>query len=131
LLLRHRARSVVIVCPPSLSLKWQDEMLEKFGLDFTIVNSDLMAQMRRTHGLAANPLFGVILVVHVRQPAGCRGLVVLSDEQSDEEKGRLEQPEFASLQRSKGTRPLVAAAPGEISRLIAWGEGYQHLSRFS
>ena len=32
LLLRHRARSVVIVCPPSLSLKWQDEMQEKFGL---------------------------------------------------------------------------------------------------
>ena len=26
LLLRHRARSVVIVCPPSLTLKWQDEM---------------------------------------------------------------------------------------------------------
>ena len=26
LLLRHRARSVIIVCPPSLALKWQDEM---------------------------------------------------------------------------------------------------------
>ena len=45
LLLRHRARSVVIVCPPSLSLKWQDEMREKFGLDFVIVNSELMAQV--------------------------------------------------------------------------------------
>lgn len=55
LLLRHRARSVIIVCPPSLSLKWQDEMAEKFGLDFTIVNSELMGQVRRTHGLAANP----------------------------------------------------------------------------
>ncbi|ACZ20292.1 DNA/RNA helicase, superfamily II, SNF2 family [Sanguibacter keddieii DSM 10542] len=56
LLLRHRARSVVIVCPPSLALKWQDEMREKFGLDFVIVNSDLMAQVRRSHGLNANPL---------------------------------------------------------------------------
>ena len=55
LLLRHRARTVVIVCPPSLSLKWQDEMREKFGLEFTIVNSELMAQVRRTHGLHANP----------------------------------------------------------------------------
>lgn len=55
LLLRHRARTAVIVCPPSLSLKWQDEMRDKFGLDFTIVNSDLMAQVRRTHGLHANP----------------------------------------------------------------------------
>ena len=56
LLLRHRARTVVIVCPPSLSLKWQSEMLEKFGLDFVIVDSALMAQVRRSHGLAANPL---------------------------------------------------------------------------
>lgn len=55
LLLRHRARTAVVVCPPSLSLKWQDEMRDKFGLDFTIVNSDLMAQVRRTHGLHANP----------------------------------------------------------------------------
>jgi len=55
LLLRHRARTAVVVCPPSLSLKWQDEMREKFGLEFEIVNSDLMAQVRRTHGLHANP----------------------------------------------------------------------------
>jgi superfamily II DNA or RNA helicase len=56
LFLRHRARTAVIVCPPSLSLKWQDEMREKFGLEFTIVNSELMAQVRRVHGLHANPL---------------------------------------------------------------------------
>ena len=64
LLLRHRARSVVVVCPPSLSLKWQDEMREKFGLDFVIVNSDLMADVRRSHGLNANPfrLFPRVIV---------------------------------------------------------------------
>ncbi|WP_234399336.1 SNF2-related protein [Psychromicrobium lacuslunae] len=55
LLLRHRARTAVVVCPPSLSLKWRDEMREKFGLEFTIVNSELMAEVRRTHGLQANP----------------------------------------------------------------------------
>lgn len=55
LLLRHRARTVVIVCPPSLALKWQDEMREKFGLDFVIINSERMAEVRRTHGLHANP----------------------------------------------------------------------------
>jgi superfamily II DNA or RNA helicase len=64
LLLRHRARSVVIVCPPSLALKWQDEMREKFGLDFVIVNSDLMTRVRRSHGLNANPfrLFPRVIV---------------------------------------------------------------------
>jgi superfamily II DNA/RNA helicase len=64
LLLRHRARSVIIVCPPSLRLKWQDEMREKFGLDFVIVDSELMAQVRRSHGLNANPfrLFPRVIV---------------------------------------------------------------------
>ncbi|MBL3668428.1 DEAD/DEAH box helicase family protein [Streptomyces sp. M2CJ-2] len=64
LLLRHRARSVIIVCPPSLALKWQDEMREKFGLDFVIVNSEVMAQVRRSHGLDANPfrLFPRVIV---------------------------------------------------------------------
>jgi superfamily II DNA or RNA helicase len=64
LFLRHRARTAVIVCPPSLALKWQDEMREKFGLEFTIVNSELMAQVRRTHGLQANPfqLFPRVIV---------------------------------------------------------------------
>ena len=64
LLLRHRARSVIIVCPPSLALKWQDEMREKFGLEFVIVNSDLMAKVRRSHGLNANPfrLFPRVIV---------------------------------------------------------------------
>ncbi len=55
LLLRHRARTAVVVCPPSLSLKWQDEMREKFGLEFVIVNSERMADVRRSHGLHANP----------------------------------------------------------------------------
>lgn len=64
LLLRHRARSVIIVCPPSLSLKWQDEMREKFGLEFVIVTSVLMSQIRRSHGLNANPfrLFPRVIV---------------------------------------------------------------------
>lgn len=64
LFLRHRARTAVIVCPPTLALKWQDEMREKFGLEFTIVNSELMAQVRRTHGLHANPfqLFPRVIV---------------------------------------------------------------------
>lgn len=64
LFLRHRARTAVIVCPPSLALKWQDEMREKFGLQFTLVNSELMSQVRRTHGLQANPfqLFPRVIV---------------------------------------------------------------------
>ncbi|MGH3191764.1 MAG: DISARM system SNF2-like helicase DrmD, partial [Streptosporangiaceae bacterium] len=55
LLLRHRARRIMIVCPPGLMVKWQDEMDEKFGLTFTIVDSAQLSQLRRSHGSAANP----------------------------------------------------------------------------
>jgi len=64
LFLRHRARTVMVVCPAGLSFKWQEEMAEKFGLDFTIINSDTMREVRRTHGVHANPftLFPRIIV---------------------------------------------------------------------
>src|SRR5690606_24382674 len=55
LLLRHRARRIMIVCPAGLTVKWWDEMAEKFGLDFTIIDSARCAEVRRTHGSAANP----------------------------------------------------------------------------
>lgn len=55
LLLRHRARSVLIVCPASLQIKWRDEMAEKFGLEFRIVDTDLLRQLRRTRGIHTNP----------------------------------------------------------------------------
>ncbi|KJQ54393.1 RNA polymerase-associated protein RapA [Microbacterium sp. SA39] len=55
LLLRHRARSVMVVCPAGLQLKWQEEMRDKFGLSFEIVNSETMKTFRRTFGLHANP----------------------------------------------------------------------------
>ncbi|RKN26197.1 DISARM system SNF2-like helicase DrmD [Micromonospora musae] len=55
LLLRHRARRIMIICPAGLTLKWRDEMAEKFGLEFTIIDAERSAAVRRTHGSAANP----------------------------------------------------------------------------
>ncbi|OLT00089.1 hypothetical protein BJF90_07295 [Pseudonocardia sp. CNS-004] len=55
LLLRHRARRILIVCPAGLTVKWRDEMSEKFGLDFTVIDSERSAQVRRDFGSAANP----------------------------------------------------------------------------
>lgn len=55
LLLRHRARTILVVCPASLCVKWRDEMAEKFGLEFRIVDSELLRHLRRTRGLRANP----------------------------------------------------------------------------
>lgn len=55
LLLRHRARTVLVVCPASLQLKWQAEMLEKFGLEFRVVDTSYLKELRRSRGIHANP----------------------------------------------------------------------------
>ena len=55
LLLRHRARTVLVVCPASLQIQWCDEMREKFGLEFRIVNRRLLGELRRARGVHANP----------------------------------------------------------------------------
>jgi superfamily II DNA or RNA helicase len=55
LLLRHRARTVFIVCPASLCVKWREEMASKFGLEFRIVDAALLRELRRRQGLYANP----------------------------------------------------------------------------
>jgi len=55
LLLRHRARRVLVVCPAPLTVKWREEMRDKFGLPFTILDSAALKELRRSHGLQANP----------------------------------------------------------------------------
>lgn len=55
LMLRNRSRRILVVCPATLQIKWRDEMLEKFGLDFHIVDTPLLRQLRRERGLYANP----------------------------------------------------------------------------
>ena len=55
LLLRHRARTAMVVCPASLQLQWRDELREKFGLEFRVVDRELLGQLRRARGVGANP----------------------------------------------------------------------------
>jgi hypothetical protein len=45
LIIRHRARRVLVVCSASLQIQWRDQMRDKFGLDFRIVDSDLMREL--------------------------------------------------------------------------------------
>ncbi len=55
MLLRHRARTVLVLCPSSLQEKWRTEMGEKFGLEFRIVDTESLKRLRRDRGLHANP----------------------------------------------------------------------------
>lgn len=54
-ILRHRAQTILVVCPSTLQIKWQTEMLEKFGLEFRIVDTEYMRDMRRKQGIHINP----------------------------------------------------------------------------
>jgi len=55
LALRGRVRTVLVVCPASLQIQWRDQMRDKFGLEFRIVDSELRKTLRRTRGLHVNP----------------------------------------------------------------------------
>ncbi|WP_410210821.1 DISARM system SNF2-like helicase DrmD [Aquirhabdus sp.] len=51
----HRVSRVLIVCPAHLKLKWVDEMAEKFGLEFKIIDRDSALKMRKEYGPSINP----------------------------------------------------------------------------
>ncbi len=55
LLVRHRARTVLIIAPASDLTNWQREMLAKFGLPFEILDTDKVKEFRRSRGIQANP----------------------------------------------------------------------------
>jgi len=55
LLLRRRIDTIVVAAPASMLLQWQDELAQKFGLDFTIVDREHLMETRRTRGFSANP----------------------------------------------------------------------------
>jgi hypothetical protein len=55
LIVRTRARTVLIVCPAGLQIHWRDQMRDKFGLEFRIVDSQLMKMLRRSRGIHVNP----------------------------------------------------------------------------
>jgi superfamily II DNA or RNA helicase len=55
LLLRKKAREIVVCCPPSMLLQWQDELETRFGLVFEILDKDYVQRVRRERGFGVNP----------------------------------------------------------------------------
>jgi len=55
LLLRQRVRRVVVACPPSVVLQWQNELETRFGLSFRVIDRAYVLRMRRERGHATNP----------------------------------------------------------------------------
>lgn len=55
LTLKRRIRKMLIICPPNLRHQWKDELKEKFGLDFDILDQKQIERFQKTHGFDANP----------------------------------------------------------------------------
>ena len=55
MLLRRRIDFVVVAAPPAMTIQWRDELENKFGLAFSIINREHVAEIRRTRGFSANP----------------------------------------------------------------------------
>src|SRR5258705_6707305 len=55
MLLRRRVDYVVVSSPAAMTGQWEDELAQKFGLSFTIIDRDYLAAVRRNHGFSSNP----------------------------------------------------------------------------
>jgi superfamily II DNA or RNA helicase len=55
LLLRKKAREIVVSCPPSMLQQWQEELEWRFGLRFEILDRDYLTKVRRERGFGVNP----------------------------------------------------------------------------
>jgi hypothetical protein len=55
LLLRRRVREITVICPPSMLYQWQDELENRFGLSFVILDREYVGRVRRERGYGVNP----------------------------------------------------------------------------
>lgn len=55
LLLRKKAKTIVVAAPPSVIEQWKAELEERFGLVFEILDRSYLTRMRRERGFGVNP----------------------------------------------------------------------------
>lgn len=55
LLLRKKAKTIVVATPPSVLEQWRTELEERFGLVFEILDRAYLTRMRRERGFGVNP----------------------------------------------------------------------------
>jgi len=52
---KRRIRRTLIICPASLQIQWQEEMREKFNLQFEIVDKSYIFKIQKNLGMDVNP----------------------------------------------------------------------------
>ncbi|MGD1001487.1 MAG: DISARM system SNF2-like helicase DrmD [Candidatus Brocadiia bacterium] len=55
LLLRRRVREIVVACPPTMLPQWKDELEQRFGLTFEVLDREYLERVRQERGYGVNP----------------------------------------------------------------------------
>lgn len=55
LTIRQKVRSILIICPSAIQIQWKEQMRDKFGLEFHIVDHSFMKWLRRKRNIHVNP----------------------------------------------------------------------------
>jgi len=55
LLLRRRISNIVVAAPPSMIAQWKDELEQRFGLTFEVLDREYVRRIREERGFAVNP----------------------------------------------------------------------------
>jgi hypothetical protein len=55
LLMRQRVRRIIVAAPPSVVLQWKEELDQRFGLTFVVLDRDYVRRMRQERGYGVNP----------------------------------------------------------------------------
>lgn len=55
LLYRKKVKDIIVACPPSMLSQWQEELENRFGLTFVILDKEYIARTRRERGYGVNP----------------------------------------------------------------------------
>ena len=53
--LRKKAQDIVVSCPPSMLLQWHEELEDRFGMVFQILDKEYIARVRQERGYGVNP----------------------------------------------------------------------------
>ena len=55
LLLRRRITNIVVAAPPSMIAQWKDELEQRFGLTFEVLDREYVRKIREERGFSVNP----------------------------------------------------------------------------
>ncbi len=63
LIAQRGVKRILVICPSALQSQWQEELREKFQLNFTIVNSQTRNHLQRKYGFDYNPWRSIARII--------------------------------------------------------------------